>query len=317
MDKQKNILILTMCCNQEFFQNQEKFLRQHLYAKDILENKYNNIQYWTYTASTDNKFHINKKKHILQIPCDDTLSGTYEKTLGAFKLLDNINFNYDYILRTNCSTYINVELLNIFVNSLSDNDNHIYAGNVYCSDNGTGPFEYCYYGTGNSLLLPKYWVDIIKEYHVDKFRILNKVSNQTFKVDDNAIGLIVNSYLMLNDLDMHEIWRSFTFPVTNMIPENPEDFIIIPFRIYNIQNDRSLESAVALQIHEKVTQFNKDKSKEELINHLNKVNKIDEIRHVINFSKGMNTIVTKEFCDEFIKCMCFPIYIKNIQNKLK
>ena len=75
----KKILILAMSCNQDFFLQQEQNIR-NLYAKDILEGKYENIDFWVYTASTDEKYHVNKKQHKLYVPCDDSLSGTYEKT---------------------------------------------------------------------------------------------------------------------------------------------------------------------------------------------------------------------------------------------
>ena len=74
-----------MCCNQEIFQQQEYRLRTELYAKDILNRKFKNVDYWTYTASTDGKYHVNKKLHKIEVPTDDSLNGTYEKTYQAFK----------------------------------------------------------------------------------------------------------------------------------------------------------------------------------------------------------------------------------------
>ena len=122
-----------MCCNQELFQQQEYRLRTELYAKDILNRKFKNVDYWTYTASTDGKYHVNKKLHKIEVPTDDSLNGTYEKTYQTFKLLEQLNLDYDYILRTNCSTYINVNLLKSFVNRLTD-ERIIYSNNVYCTN---------------------------------------------------------------------------------------------------------------------------------------------------------------------------------------
>ncbi|WQJ51683.1 MAG: hypothetical protein [Hatfieldvirus porci] len=105
----KNILILAMSCNQELFQKQEQMLREELYAKDIIDKKFDNVDFWSYTSSNDGKYHVNLKLHRLEVPTDDSLYGTYEKTIAAFKLLNSLNIEYDYILRTNCSTYINVK----------------------------------------------------------------------------------------------------------------------------------------------------------------------------------------------------------------
>ena len=107
----KKILVLAMSCNQALFQAQEKLLRTELYAKDIINNEFTNVDFWSYTASTDGKYHINKKLHRLEVPTDDSLKGTSEKTIAAFQLLNQMNIQYDYIFRTNCSTYVNVPLL--------------------------------------------------------------------------------------------------------------------------------------------------------------------------------------------------------------
>ena len=68
----KKILILAMSCNQDFFKEQEKHLKT-IYAKDIIEGKYPNIEFYTYTASYDTKYHINKEEHKLYVPADDSL----------------------------------------------------------------------------------------------------------------------------------------------------------------------------------------------------------------------------------------------------
>ena len=138
----KNILILAMSFNQELFQKQEQMLREELYAKDIIDKKFDNVDFWSYTSSNDGKYHVNLKLHRLEVPTDDTIQGTYEKTLAAFKLLNQTGIEYDYIFRTNCSTYVNVPLLRDFVDTLTD-DKLIYSGSVYCSNNGTGPYEWC------------------------------------------------------------------------------------------------------------------------------------------------------------------------------
>ena len=79
----KKLLILAMSCNQDFFIEYEQHIKK-LYAKDIIEGKYSNIEFYTYTASYDSKYHINKQLHKLYVPADDSLIGTFEKTLNTF-----------------------------------------------------------------------------------------------------------------------------------------------------------------------------------------------------------------------------------------
>lgn len=69
-------------------------LREELYAKDIIDKKFDNVDFWSYTSSNDGKYHVNLKLHRLEVPTDDSLYGTYEKTIAAFKLLNSLNIEY-------------------------------------------------------------------------------------------------------------------------------------------------------------------------------------------------------------------------------
>ena len=52
---------------------------------------------------------------MIQVPCDDSLSGTAEKTIKCLKFLREIGKDFDYVFRTNVSTYVNVFLLDKLV----------------------------------------------------------------------------------------------------------------------------------------------------------------------------------------------------------
>ena len=119
----KKILILVMSCQDEFFQNQVNTIKE-MWAKPILEGKYPNIDFIVYEGGYD-KHSYDKENHILKVRCEDDLDNTYKKTYYAFNLINN-NIEYDYIFRTNTSTYVNVDLLNKFIQSLDD-DNIVYT----------------------------------------------------------------------------------------------------------------------------------------------------------------------------------------------
>lgn len=304
-----------MSCNQDLFINQENNIK-NLYAKDIIDGKYENIDFWIYTASKDNKFHVNKQQHKLYIPCDDSLEGTYIKTLKTFSLINKLNLEYDYIIKTNCSTYINVPLLNRFINETDLNEKNIYCGSIYCSDNATGPFNWCFYGVGNSLILSKYWINNIVTTDITKFPNYVVSENKPYyKIDDNALGLQINSIAFQNKLDMYNIWQSFKFPILNTIPDDPYNYIIIPFREYNAQQTRNNELNNSINIHNKITDYYKH----------NDINNIDitdilknQIIYIMDFNRGMRSIVSRSFCDKFLNIMSLPKYLKvnnfNINN---
>lgn len=81
------------------------------WASDILEGSYPNIDFYVYTSTSQEKPYIDYESHKIYVPSQDTLFGTWQKTLKAFKVIQQEDFpfnDYDYILRTNTSTFINV-----------------------------------------------------------------------------------------------------------------------------------------------------------------------------------------------------------------
>lgn len=307
----KKILILAMSCNQELFLNQERMLREELYAKYVLQNQFTDVDFWSYTASTDGKYHVNKKLHRLEVPTDDTIQGTYEKTLAAFKLLNQTGIEYDYIFRTNCSTYVNVPLLRDFVDILTD-DKLIYSGSVYCSNNGTGPYEWCLYGIGNSLLLSKYWVDVICNNHVDKYKKYNRVDNPEepyYHIDDNTFGFVINCYCLENGLDMYGIWNNFRMPVVNTIPSDPYSYIAIPFRQYNKEGTRDLECEHARNIHDIIMRTGVEIDP--------RMHTVVQDFHIIDYTRKMHSIVSREFGEQFLNVMAYPRFINKLKQTYK
>lgn len=306
----KKILILAMSCNQDLFLQQEQNIKQ-LYAKDILNGKYENIDFWIYTGSKDEKYHINKKAHKLYVPCDDTLKGTYEKTYKTFNLLDKVGIEYDYILRTNLSSYVNVELLNRMINENELDPQHVYCGAIYCAKNATGPYEYCFYGCGNALLLSKFWVDIIKTTHVNRYKTKNYVFNPDepyYNIDDNTLGLVINSYALFNGLDMFDVWQCFKYQLPGEIPEDIQNYPIISFREYNEDNTREHEKEWSNMIHHIIMTHSPDIDIHDLI-----CNDNDHCIHILDFEKGMRTLVTREFADKFLSMISLPKYIQKLQ----
>ena len=106
----KKAIILCMSCNQERFINEEHIIRK-TWGKDILEGKYDNIELLFYRGNSDSTY---LEKDVLHLTSDDTLTGSYQKTIDCFKWLIE-NKEFDYIIRTNTSTYINVDAIQQFL----------------------------------------------------------------------------------------------------------------------------------------------------------------------------------------------------------
>lgn len=181
----KKILILAMSCQDPFFMDQVETIK-NTWAKPIIDGKYDNIEFLSYVGYSDiDKHKINKNEHMLKLRVEDDIQNTYKKTYYALSLLKSKN--YDYIFRTNTSTYVNVPLLDAFVQSLED-DTVLWTSELYSLSESFVPYPLYLYGRGNGLLMSRNVVDII----------LKEGMNFIYmeKCDDWIIGNILNSYWM-------------------------------------------------------------------------------------------------------------------------
>jgi len=191
----KKILILVMSCKDEFFQEQEKFIDQ-TWGKDVLEGKYPNIKIMKYHGGED-KNEITSTE--MKLHCEDDINNTFKKTYLAFSLAKKY-MNYDYIFRVNTSTYVNIDLLNNFVQNLKTDD-VLWCAELYSLSESMTPFPLNLFGRGNALLFSSYLIDIILSQGFSYLYF-----NMT---DDNTIGNILNSYWMKNNMNYLDHIKSF------------------------------------------------------------------------------------------------------------
>ena len=104
--KHYKVLFLSMSCNNQFFEIGQKVVHD-TWAKPIIEGKYADCEFYSYTASTDGQTYT--KEHCVYVDCLDGKEHTYSKTILALKYLQSIGITWDVIVRTNTSTYINIE----------------------------------------------------------------------------------------------------------------------------------------------------------------------------------------------------------------
>lgn len=295
MLNRKKILVLAMYCNQPLFLKQEQFLRDISYAKDIMDGKHGNVDFYSYTASKDDKFHYDKKLHRMCVPCDDTLDGTFDKTKKALMLLDALDVEYDYIFRTNCSTFVNVSLLEKFVNGIpEDKSNVIYGSTVYSSD-GCGPELYDFYVPGNSMLISKFWCDVIRDADIEYYKQFDRTPNKDKKsyycVDDNTIGFICNIYAEQHNICKYDIWGNYNgIPhiKVDMISADFVDHIVVPVRIY--EGDREHEFYIHRAVKELFTESEYMK-----LNDLEVFNELTKKNRYLLFDFGKPTLLIESY----------------------
>lgn len=130
VEKSKKILMLSMSCNNTYFKSLLAVVKD-TWAKPIIQGKYKNVQWFAYTAC-DKKHpypYIDFEDHIIYVDCADGLFDTYEKTQKAYRMLLNAGINdFDYVVRTNTSGFVNIDKMIDKINSA--NENEILGGKV-------------------------------------------------------------------------------------------------------------------------------------------------------------------------------------------
>jgi hypothetical protein len=173
----KKVIILVMSCKQERFINEEQVIRE-TYAKDIINNKYDNIKIIFYRGGYEEDKY-DEESNMLYLKSDDTLNGTYCKSVDAFNFISK-NFEFDYVIRTNTSTYININAILQFLN-FDLNDEVMYGPFLNINDYA----KWIPYLGGHFLIIPKKHIDIL-------------CNKQKFEngIDDACFGHHIANYYM-------------------------------------------------------------------------------------------------------------------------
>lgn len=290
----KKILILLMSCNIEFFQKEEELCKQ-TWLSNI--DQYDNIDYFIYTASGNDKCYISTNNHKIKVPTNDDLYSTLSKTLLTLQVLEQIQIlqNYDYIFRTNLSTYVNISLLNEFVQNITD-DNITYATECYITKE-QGPYKYCIFPQGNGTLLSR---KLYKQLTFNNFYRYMEMYKDIYKpdvtasIDDNGMGFILTCYYLENKFDIFDMFQEFGFVRPEYLHEpdpyydNINDFnkcIAISYRVFKNRTLQN-ESDNCMYIHRNIKYDNTD------LSFINKWLQKDMIHLVVTYL--IDDIITKQ-----------------------
>ena len=221
----KKILVLSMSANYPIYNELEKVSNETW--RNIDKEKYPNIEFWTYTdAEKGENTHVDIKNHIIYIKKNYDENGfyhTFSKTIFAFKELEKLNVEYDYVLRTNNSTWINLPLVNEFLSYQYD-DSQIYCGRLYSSFWSA----FNLYGGGELMIFSKRNIDIICNYIKDPVQFEKEHAG----CDDNLIFGLWNKRLLDLKLYQSDFIHSFEDEILiNKTIDKDIDFTQIAYQI--------------------------------------------------------------------------------------
>lgn len=187
--QKKKILILSMSCTRKDFMAEEQAIKE-TWAKDILDGKYPNISWYAYRNTLyEHPYDMN---NIIYVPELDDRKHTYQKTIACFKYVKD-KFDFDYIVRTNTSQYINLKLLDKFIEELDYGDENIYTGQI-CFNTSS---NLKVYGRGNFIIFSKKVFNRIikaselfpyggnKDLYIDDFVIANQLEKDYFEKEQD------------------------------------------------------------------------------------------------------------------------------------
>ena len=206
------ICVLCMSCNQDIYKYQEMVAR-NTWIKHLKEE---DIDVFIFTSGKENL--IDNDKIYCDVP--DDVNHTYEKTICVLKQID-IN-KYDFIIRTNLTTYINAKLLKLYCQYLQNNDFDISNGCLCIKDN-------LIHYRGNSLIMNK---------KVFNYLLNNIYDNKESKQDDFIFQEIFKNipYLKIHSAPFRYYCNEGHFldhpqSIKNIDKINCEGIVFISYRI--------------------------------------------------------------------------------------
>lgn len=172
------------------------------WAKGIFNGKFKNMEYYT-VVDTTGESHIDNDNNIIYIkikPDENNLQQLLDRFPEAYKLLKEAGKKYDYTLRTNTSTWCNLDIINEFLSYETD-DSLIYTYNFMSAFWST----FNIYLSGAAILTSARNMDIISD-------LINRADKglKNKALDDVVISALWwwrNKQLKLNDIYQH--YKSF------------------------------------------------------------------------------------------------------------
>ena len=205
----KKLLFLSMSCDAEPFNTLETVCDRTWRNYD--KEKYPDVkaEFWTYTdAQPGVKTWADQKRHIIYVgrPSGQTkndINTTFSKTIEVlFYITETMKLDFDYLVRTNNSTWLNVPLINEILAYATD-DSLWYAGKLYAAYFSA----FNIYCGGQLMIWSRRNVRVIKDLckSTDAARAFEQ---KYFACDDNAIGGKLNQRNINLKLRYEDVYHS-------------------------------------------------------------------------------------------------------------
>jgi hypothetical protein len=230
-----NILILIIFTRNHFNNIDNEIVYKMLNIQRTYHNKINNVTSYFIEFRRDQENDIEIDGDFIYIKGDEHILNILDKTIKAVEYLINIQkYNFDYLIRTNISSIINIPLLISYCEKLPREN--IYTGanieNLQWIDYRAGIYNTDYRGT----IYPQ-GICIIFSYDIINEIIINKDKLNYNIVDDVSFGIYINKYKPNLVTNIDKFKCSFIV-ISNKINNNDINNYIL-YR--NRNNDRNID----------------------------------------------------------------------------
>ena len=218
------ILILLMSCNKPLYLEEETACRE-TFLKDVYDY---GVPYLFYKGLNEehNEQGIDYDTQTIYVDAPDDLAGTGRKT--ALALRESLDIDYDYLIKTNVSTYINIENVMRWIETWpGKDDTNIYGSRFIVNKASLDiPFP-----RGNFVIMSRKMVE-------GSLDIMDKLVGKDGipKTDDTLVGLSMLYYQMKKlELDYIKSLKVVptVFSFVEPIADRPEFFDALAVRCKN------------------------------------------------------------------------------------
>lgn len=191
---ENKILVLVMGANKEIAPGYT-FYDQFKYSADTWLSKENrpaniDVIYYEGGRYLETSYKEENGIGILRLDCEDDLESTFKKTWMALSWIENNLDKYDWVFRTNTSTFVNLHLLKEIVDDyfVKGDQDRLYAADLYSLSEACAPYPLSLYPRGNGMLLSHLKVQEIIQEGISLLYL--------GMTDDIAIGNCINSRII-------------------------------------------------------------------------------------------------------------------------
>lgn len=159
--QEKKILIMnlsTINSSMHLYEELEKCGRE-TWAKEVIDGKYPNIDYWA-VYDCKEETHVDEKNHIVYVKTDftkDNIQQLLSRWLVAYDIISKLK-QYDYVIRTNTSSWVNIEWMNIFLSYQTDDSKNFTSKFHSAFFSGFNP-----YASGTLMIWPTRNIPILEK----------------------------------------------------------------------------------------------------------------------------------------------------------